>query len=91
MSTVGNYFNLDFKCGVCVKILSLLCVPKTDVVAVADPPVGDPATATPLKMFFSFFPTRNEKNELRKPFFGHDRHPLTDFLDPPLQISTTFC
>jgi hypothetical protein len=32
MTTISNYFNLDFKCGVCVKILSLLCVAKTDVV-----------------------------------------------------------
>ncbi len=32
MTTIRNYFNLDFKCGVCVKILSLLCVLKTDVV-----------------------------------------------------------
>ncbi len=37
----------------------------------ADPPVGDSATATP-------------SERLRKPVFLHDRHPLPNFLDPPL-------
>jgi hypothetical protein len=38
-------------------------------------------------LIFSFFLHKNEKIRVilpRKPFFLHDRHPLTDFLDPPL-------
>ncbi len=61
------------------------------MMTVADPAVGDPATATPSRIFFSFFLSRNEKkrvysvsNMLPKSFFDHDRHLLTDFLNPAL-------
>jgi hypothetical protein len=45
----------------------------------------------PLDSYFFIFPPQKRKNtgytasnRLRKPFFLHGRHPLTDFLDPPL-------
>jgi hypothetical protein len=52
---------------------------------------GEPATATPWQIFSPFFPSKNVikggyivSNRRRRPFFDHDRHPLTNFLGPPL-------
>ncbi len=63
----------------------------------ADPAVGDPATATPRKIVFQFFLDRNEKRGVPAPRIRFEnrfliviitpstnRHPLTNFLDPPL-------
>jgi hypothetical protein len=60
---------------------------------VADPVVGNPATATPREFFFHFSSAEMKKkgypvsNMLQKLFFDHDRHPLTHFLNPPLPDS----
>ncbi len=64
---------------------------------VADPAVGDPATATPRKFFFRFFLGRKEKRGVLAPRIRFEnrflvviaapstnRYPLTNFMDPPL-------
>jgi hypothetical protein len=49
----------------------------------------------PLRIPVFHFPPQKRKNtgytasnRLRKPFFLHGRHPLTDFLDPPLSTGS---
>jgi len=66
-----------------------VCITET-VLSVADPPVGDPATATRSDPVFSCFLQQKREKKMEcaasKAHLGYDRHPLTDFLDPPLSI-----
>jgi hypothetical protein len=55
------------------------------------------AFATPWLTFVPFFLSRNitkwrysTPDRLQKPFLGHDRHPSTCFLDPPLILHLRF-
>jgi hypothetical protein len=67
---------------------------------VADPAVGDPATATPSYNVFQFCLGRNEKRGVLAPqirfenrfliviaALSTNRHPLSNFLDPPLRTA----
>jgi hypothetical protein len=60
---------------------------------VADPAVGNQATATPSRIYFHFSSAETETKKrlycvehASEIVFDQDRHPLTDFLNSPLVV-----